>query len=549
MAMRLGKKWIVLLAGLLLAGSGTYYYLHHRTSAKSATATNQTVMKVTKGAISSTISGTSQFQAKDMQNIIAPVDGVIKTMNLTRNKAVKKGDVLVELSVPSYEADLQSAQVTLLQYEQDLKDLQDQQNHLNITAPSGGKLTLATNISAGSQVSKTTKIATISDPSLLSVTLSFPLQEALQLKQGDSLQLSVDGYMMTKTGTVESVSRDVTADANGSKLVDVNIRVKNDKTLDAGMKVKGSFTAGGREIQSNNQAALDYVNTQDVFANVSGTIQSVKPKTGQTVTQGDLIAVVVNDTLQSDIASKQAAIESQKIKVNDAQQKVKQLTITAPFDGVFSSDFASSKTNVLASYPVGAQILQSANLGAVASLDTMQLPIAVDELDLTSVKVGQKATVKVDSLSGKTFEGEVAQVSNVGTTSNGVTTYDVVVAVKNTEQNDLKYGMTATAEIQIQDKKDILTLPIQALQTQKSKYYVTLLKADGTMEEQHEVQIGIRSSTKVEIVSGLSEGDQVVMPTRKTTTTNSNNQMPGGMGGGMPGGGGNGGNGGPPPGS
>ncbi|UUZ86573.1 HlyD family efflux transporter periplasmic adaptor subunit [Paenibacillus sp. P26] len=204
---------------------------------------------------------------------------------------------------------------------------------------------------------------------------------------------------------------------------------------------------------------------------------------------------------------------------------------------------------MLASYPVGAQILQSANLGAVASLDTMQLPIAVDELDLTSVKVGQKATVKVDSLSGKTFEGEVAQVSNVGTTSNGVTTYDVVVAVKNTEQNDLKYGMTATAEIQIQDKKDILTLPIQALQTQKSKYYVTLLKADGTMEEQHEVQIGIRSSTKVEIVSGLSEGDQVVMPTRKTTTTNSNNQMPGGMGGGMPGGGGNGGNGGPPPGS
>ncbi|UUZ86572.1 HlyD family efflux transporter periplasmic adaptor subunit [Paenibacillus sp. P26] len=190
-------------------------------------------------------------------------------------------------------------------------------------------------------MSKTTKIATISDPSLLSVTLSFPLQEALQLKQGDSLQLSVDGYMMTKTGTVESVSRDVTADANGSKLVDVNIRVKNDKTLDAGMKVKGGFTAGGREIQSNNQAALDYVNTQDVFANVSGTIQSVKPKTGQTVTQGDLIAVVVNDTLQSDIASKQAAIESQKIKVNDAQQKVKQLTITAPFDGVFSSDFAS----------------------------------------------------------------------------------------------------------------------------------------------------------------------------------------------------------------
>ncbi|WP_231571675.1 efflux RND transporter periplasmic adaptor subunit [Gordoniibacillus kamchatkensis] len=530
--MRVGKKWIILIAALLIAGGGTYAVLHQKKSSKSAAAASQAVIKVTKGEISSTISGTAQFQAKDIQNIIAPVDGVIKTMNLTRNKAVKKGDVLVELSVPSYETNLKEAQVTLQQYESDLSDLENQLHSLRIAAPISGKLTLSAGVDVGSQVSKTTKVATISDPSLLTVKLYFPVQEALQLKQGDSVQLGLDGYMLTKTGTVDSVGRDVTADAAGNKLVGVDISVKNDGTMDAGMKVKGTFTIGGKEVNSSGQAALDYVNTATVLANVSGTVQALHFKTGQTVGKGDVLIDVSNDTLPNDIASKQAAIDSQKIKVEDAQAKLNQLTIVAPFDGVFSSDFASTKTNVLASYPVGASIQQSTNLGAVASLDTMQLPIAVDELDLTSVKVGQKATVKVDAIAGKTFEGEVTQVSNVGTTSNGVTTYDVIVSVKNTEQNDLKYGMTATAQIQIQDKKNILTLPIQALQSRNGKYYVSLQKADGTTEEQHEVKIGVRSATMAEIVSGLNEGDQVVIPTRRTTNSNANrNQFPGGVGG------------------
>lgn len=322
------------------------------------------------------------------------------------------------------------------------------------------------------------------------------------------MELTVDGFMLTKMGTVETVSRDIKADANGNKLVDVEVIVNNDGTLSAGTVVKGSIASSDRNKESVTQGALDYIHTAAVYAGASGNIQKLNFKDGETVNRGDVIGTIYNDSIQDEIISKEAAIESQKIKVFDAEQKVKQLTITAPFDGVFSSDFANSQTNVLNSYPVGAQIEANTMLGAVASLSTMQLPIAVDELDLTSIRVGQKAQVKVDALSGRTFEGEVTSVSNVGTTSNGVTTYVVVVSVKNTDQNELKYAMTATAEIYIQDKKDVLILPIEAVQTQRGKTYVSLQKADGTVEEQHEIQIGIRSETHVEIISGLKEGDQ-----------------------------------------
>ncbi|NOV02101.1 efflux RND transporter periplasmic adaptor subunit [Paenibacillus planticolens] len=539
MSMNRKKKWIIIVVAAMLCGAGTYYYIHGKAKPAVAASGQQSAMKVTKGSISSSISGTSQLDAKDKQNIVIPVDAIIKTMNLTQNQAVKKGDVLVELSVPSTETNLKEAQVSLQQLEKELAELQGEQNHMSISASMSGKLTLASNLDVGSQVNKTTKIGTISDTSQFKVKLPFPLQEAVQLQKGDNVELTVDGYLLSKIGTVSTVSHDMKADANGNKIVDVEVLVTNDGTLSSGLKVKGSIGTGDDKVESTEQAALDYVRTSPIFSEASGTIKSLKFKDGDTVKQGELIAGLFNDDLQQNIISKQAAIDSQKIKVDDAQQKVNQLTITAPFDGVFSADFANSKSNVLRNYPVGAQINANTTLGAVASLSTMQLAIAVDELDLTSVKVGQKAVVKVDAISGKSFDGEVTSVSNVGTTSNGVTTYDAVVSIPNTAASDLKYAMTATAEIFIQDKKDILVVPIQAITTTKGKSTVALKKADGTVEEQHEIKTGIRSKTQVEIVSGLVEGDEVVMPTRKaTTTTNQQQMMQGGFQGGFGGGGG-----------
>ncbi|KRE91151.1 MacA protein [Paenibacillus sp. Soil766] len=528
------KRWLIVALAAILCGAGTYYYVHNNAK-PAATAAEQTTMKVTKGAISMAVSGTSQLDAKDKQNIVIPIEGIIKTMNLTQNQAVKKGDVLVELSVPSTETNLKESQVTLGQLESDLAELKSEQGNMSVSAPMSGKITLNANFDVGSQVSKTTKIGTISDTTQFKVKLPFSLQEAVQLKKGDPVELSVDGYLLSKVGAVDTIGHEISADANGNKVVLVDVLIDNDGTLSAGLKVKGSIGSGTTKVTSSDQAALAYVRTASIFSEASGTVKTLKFKDGDTIKQGDLIVTLFNDDLQKNIVSKQSAIESQKIRVSDAQQKVDQLTIKAPFDGVFSADFANSKNNVLRNYPVGAQINANTTLGAVASLSTMQLAIAVDELDLTSVKVGQKVNVKVDAIAGKTFTGEVTSVSNVGTTTNGVTTYDAVVAIPNTAQNDLKYAMTATAEILIQDKKDILVLPIQVVTTTRGKSTVTVKKADGTTEER-ELKVGIRSKTQVEVLDGVKEGEEVVTPVRRATTTTNQQQQGFPGGGAFPGG-------------
>ncbi|SFM19491.1 HlyD family secretion protein [Paenibacillus sp. 1_12] len=513
--MKFRKKIGILVVSLLvLCGAGAYWYVSSKPKTQAANP-QEKVLSIKKGTIRSVVSGTSQFEARDMQNIIATADGTIKTMNLTRNQAVKKGDVLLEISVPSQEISLQEAESTYLQLQKDLSELQNQQNHLQIVAPLTGTLSLINNLDVGSNVGKTSRFATLSDSSSFITKLSFLLENAVQLKKGDLIDLTIDGFNLTKTAKVEAVGTQPKADANGGKLLEVDIKITNDGTLAAGMKVKGSLQLNGRLVESSDKGVLDYNSIETILTSASGVIKELKVKNGSMVKQGDIIASLFNDTLQNDITSKQSAIERQKNTINDLQEKVKQLTILAPFDGVFSTDFANKKSNVLASYPVGSKIEVNTLLGAVASLDYMQLPIQVDELDLPNVKAGMKAAVRVDSITNKVFEGEVNQVSTVGTTTNGVTFFDAVLSVKNT--SELRYGMTATAEIIIQDKKDIVLLPIEALQQQQGKRYVTLQKADGTKEERHEIKIGIRSKTDIEVTEGLKEGDQVVVATRQRT--------------------------------
>ncbi|ULL14299.1 efflux RND transporter periplasmic adaptor subunit [Paenibacillus sp. H1-7] len=513
MALLSSKKWIAVIIGLALAGGGTYYYLSKETK-KPAAAAQEKVSEIKKGAITSSVSGTSQFEARDVQNIIAPVDGTIRTMNLTRNQQVKKGDVLFEMSDLSLEANLQEAQVNLQQLEKDLSDLQEQTNHLKVYAPISGTLTLPTNTDVGSNISKNGRVGTISDLSSMTTKLPFLLEDAVQLKTGDQIDLAVDGFNLTKTAVVQSIGQQPKGDSSGSKLLDVEVTVKNDGTLNTGMKVKGSVVLGGRTAQSYDKGTLDFIKVENVLSGASGVVRELPVKTGNYINKGDLLLSITNDSLQNDILNKQAAIERQKININDLQDKLKQLTVTAPFDGVFSTDFANKRTNVLASYPAGSKIEGQTQLGAVASLDYMQLPIQVDELDLTNVKVGMKATVKVDSISNKVYQGEVNQVSTVGTTTNGVTFFDVGISVKNDGQ--LRNGMTATAEIIIQDKKDIVLLPIEALQQQQGKRYVTLVNPDGTKEEKHEIKIGIRNKTFIEVTEGLKEGDKVSVPVRRS---------------------------------
>lgn len=194
--------------------------------------------------------------------------------------------------------------------------------------------------------------------------------------------------------------------------------------------------------------------------------------------------------------------------------------------------------------------------------DTMTLEVSVDELDINSVEIGQEAAVTFDAIEDKEFTGEVTEIGNTASVNGGVAKYTVSVSVPKDEE--MKQGMNASATITIENRENVITIPVNALQEKGNKVFVYTEKdEDGNLSGETEVTTGLSDGTTVEITEGLSEGDTVYYNKSGNTDSGSGNDsgMPDGMGdfgdmSGGPGGnsdsgnsGGSGGNGGGPGGS
>lgn len=214
-----------------------------------------------------------------------------------------------------------------------------------------------------------------------------------------------------------------------------------------------------------------------------------------------------------------------------------QSTITASVNGTIVG--LNLAEGLSLSYSEGSS--GNASNQTVATLKTEGSPVAlfqVTEVDINTVHVGQEVTLTLDSITGKTFTGEVAAVDRVGSETSGVTQYPVLIKF-NEDDPAILTNMAVNAEIVFESKENALIVPLTAISTMGGRSMVSVMK-DGKIQP-ISVEVGIENDTEAEIVSGLSEGDEIISGTQSSTTTTSTQQggslFGGGMGGGIPGGG------------
>lgn len=163
--------------------------------------------------------------------------------------------------------------------------------------------------------------------------------------------------------------------------------------------------------------------------------------------------------------------------------------------------------------------------------DTMTLDVSVDELDINSVETGQEAEVTFDAIEDKEFTGEVTEVGSTASVSGGVAKYTVSISVP--KDDEMKQGMNASATITIENRENVITIPVNALQEKGDKVFVyTKEDEEGNLSGETEVTTGLSDGTTVEITEGLSEGDTVYYNKSGNTDSGSGNAsgMPDGMG-------------------
>lgn len=199
--------------------------------------------------------------------------------------------------------------------------------------------------------------------------------------------------------------------------------------------------------------------------------------------------------------------------------------VTADSDGVLTSF----------SLTAGGKVSAGSEMYKIAPESGFVMTISVDEEDISSISLGQSATITIDALDDQEVNGTVSAISHIGSTSNGVTTYSVTVKLDDTD--GLMSGMTADCVITIDSAKDAILVPVGAISTVQGKKYVQL--SDGSESgKQTEIELGLVTDTYAQVTSGLSAGDVILVATYSSTEDNTSNMglMGGQMGGAMTGG-------------
>ena len=229
-----------------------------------------------------------------------------------------------------------------------------------------------------------------------------------------------------------------------------------------------------------------------------------------------LAALTRRDSAKAQIGVDMAKLKQARAQVQQAEASLKQLeeqlgytTIVAPMDGeILSRDVE-----------IGDAVSSILVLGSTATLvmtegDVNEVYVdgKVDEADIAHVYMSQPARIKVESFRDRTFNGKVTKISPMGVEKDNVTTFEVRVSINN-PGGELKALMTANAEILLDEHKGVLTVPENAVTYDNMKNASVQVpdksKKDGTRKV--DVKVGLSNGSVTEIVSGLKEGDQVVL--------------------------------------
>jgi len=248
---------------------------------------------------------------------------------------------------------------------------------------------------------------------------------------------------------------------------------------------------------------LEYTRLNDVFQSQPGIVaqQEVDDAQGK-----DMAAASQVDAGQAALDAAQSQLVASKAKLARDQSLYDYSKITAPFSGVVTERYANLGTLMQAGTGSSTQAMPLVKL---SEDDLFRLVIPVPEAYVRYIRIGDPVNVRVPSLN-RTFLGKVARFS-VDVRSDTRTMHTEVDVLN--PQRLLLPGLYAEADLQLDRKDNIPCVPVQALSHRGNGTSVFVVTADGTLE-QRPVQIGLQSSSDAEIVSGLNEGEQVVVSDR-----------------------------------
>ncbi len=329
----------------------------------------------------------------------------------------------------------------------------------------------------------------------------------------------------------------------------------------------GKVTRDAITLTIDATGTIEPENSVDLSATASGTLEKVYVKQNEQVTKGQILATIESKALTSTKKQAQNTLENKESYYNrlntlyeqgaiayqvmdnarleylnalaaydKAEADVNDTVITAPMDGIVIGE--PMKEGETVSQGLSSQMV----IVSLADLSSMRIELLVDETDIGEVAVGQGVEFTVDTYPNKTFHGVVSDISkkqyssssSSTSSSSSVVYYTVYVEINKNELDGLYPSMTARAVIQGRGSKGALTVPVTAIRTDSEGSYVYV--KDGPDVVKTYVTTGISTDKEIEVLTGLSEGQEIVVSgtvAQEKTSTPTNKNVHHGPGGPM----------------
>ena len=561
-----GKKKIVITIGCVAGAcaiSGVVITAQkNKVNAMPQTGGSVQETKAAVGTIANTIVGTGTLQATTSREVLVPANLTFDTVNVASGDHVAKGDVLAVVNQTSILSQIETIQNEIVTLNAKIAAAQDEDESTSVTAGAAGVIkeiyvqegedvsdsmtkhgavmlitvdgseqTLAVtvtggtveslNVATGDTVSAGDTLLTLSASSNTNeleyelakrTDLAETLQTLMELKADGRITATMDGTIGDVNITGKSSESDTSANtksvSKSTNAVDV-VSAANPQAEEGFEEKESDQTlkqeqTPDQDTPSNNEPSSDKTDTQNT---------QPADKTEKENTQG----TSEHSAMPQEIGN--VGMHATMSAASKTAEKAAETTATATSTGTGQNSSSSTQNSS-----------DSSNTEEVAftmsSDEDVTLAINVDELDINSVSVDQEASITLDAIEDQTYSGVVTKVADSASSSGGVAKY--VVDIEMSKDTQMKVGMNASATITVEEKEDVVTVPVSALQEKGDRTFgYTKNDEEGNLSGEQEVTTGLSDGGNVEITEGLSEGDTIYYQRKGASSSQGNSNSNG----------------------
>lgn len=544
------------LIAILISAAGGYYFL--KPDAVSQTQTVYTYGAVETGAIMQTVSGTGQVSPARETALKSKTAGKILEVAVVAGQSVKAQDVIARIddddaqdAVYDARAALESAQIALdelydpvddltltqaenalVQAKESLASDQDDlaQSYKQGFTSAASAFSGLSAIISGLQdiVAGASSYVTQSNPTYLDyyadAIKDYDSQASLLVAQSaaawrqtkDQYDRNFTDYKKTSressneeienliNQTYETAKLTQEALKNTTTLIQRYKDVMESQNLTAQTFSETHLSSLSSYTTQNNSNLSNLLSAKQAIADAESTVINAERTLDEKTKSLDKLKQAPDE---SDIKSKTLAVEQKQRALDAAREALADCIITAPFDGVVAA--IDIKT--------GDEISSGASVATIITGNQVA-SITLNEVDIAKVEAGQKATLSFSAVDGLTITGKVAQVGVMGSVSQGVVSYEVVIALDEVNPQ-VKSGMSVSAAVITQIKQNVLLVPSTAVKTANDGSAYVLMEPSGegadAVPREQAVSIGLSDDQNTEIISGINEGDRVAVSSSK----------------------------------